>query len=180
MENVTGLKCNTEDMDYVLEIKFIIIYTVFNMEINGKEAYFIAIKALIRKGDEILITHDIWNQWDLPGGRIKKDEFRKEFQDVLRRKISEELGDKVKYEISKYPKAFFRVQRTEFLEQGGTMNVRIFGIGYEVEYLGGDIILGPHHDKIEWVNINKFDPYLYFKGGWEEGLFEYIKACKEL
>lgn len=42
------------------------------MEINGKDVYFVAVKALLRDGNKILLTHDIWDQWDLPGGRIKK------------------------------------------------------------------------------------------------------------
>ena len=47
------------------------------MEINGKDVYFVAVKALFRDGNKILLTHDIWDQWDLPGGRIKKGEFKK-------------------------------------------------------------------------------------------------------
>lgn len=145
------------------------------MEINGKDVYFVAVKALLRDGDKILLTHDIFNQWDLPGGRIKKDEFNKPLEKVLERKISEELGNNIKYKIGE-PKVFFRVERTEHLETGGEMIVRIFAIGYEVEYLGGEIDLGKHHDKMEWLDVKTLSPADYLAQGWEIGLQEYIRG----
>ncbi len=148
------------------------------MEINGKDVYFVAVKALLRNGNKILLTHDIWNQWDLPGGRIKKDEFKKPLESVLERKIREELGDSVKYKIGE-PKTFFRVERIEHLETGGEMIVRIFGIGYEVEYLGGEIKLGDHHDNMEWFNVSDLKSENYLKGGWENGLNEYLKTVRK-
>lgn len=148
------------------------------MEINGKDVYFVAVKALLRDGNKILLTHDIWNQWDLPGGRIKKDEFQKPLESVLERKIKEELGDLIKYRIGE-PKTFFRVERIEHLESGGEMTVRIFGIGYEVEYLGGEIKLGNHHDRMEWFDIDDLKPEDLLKGGWEEGLNQYLEAARK-
>lgn len=148
------------------------------MEINGKDVYFVAVKALLRDGNKILLTHDIWDQWDLPGGRIKKGEFKKPLESILERKIREELGDSVKYKIGE-PKTFFRVERIEYLETGGEMIVRIFGIGYEVEYLGGEIKLGDHHDSMEWFDVGDFKPENYLKGGWENGLNEYLKTVRK-
>lgn len=148
------------------------------MEINGKDVYFVAVKALLRDGNKILLTHDIWDQWDLPGGRIKKGEFKKPLESILERKIREELGDSVKYKIGE-PKTFFRVERIEYLKTGGEMIVRIFGIGYEVEYLGGEIKLGDHHDSMEWLDVGDFKPENYLKGGWENGLNEYLKTVRK-
>lgn len=148
------------------------------MEINGKDVYFVAVKALLRDGNKILLIHDIWDQWDLPGGRIKKGEFKKPLESILERKIREELGDSVKYKIGE-PKTFFRVERIEYLETGGEMIVRIFGIGYEVEYLGGEIKLGDHHDSMEWLDVGDFKPENYLKGGLENGLNEYLKTVRK-
>jgi len=144
------------------------------MEINGKDVYFVAAKALMRDGDKLLLTHDIFDQWDLPGGRIKKDEFQKPLEEVLARKISEELGDKIRYEIGRAV-TFFQVERIEHLETGGEMPVRIFGIGYEVSYLGGEIDLGKHHDKLEWFDTSTLNPSDYLTGGWEKGVEKYLK-----
>lgn len=82
------------------------------MEINGKDVYFVAAKALIRDGEKLLVTHDVFGDWDIPGGRIKKDEFEKPFEAVLERKIREELGSDIRYEVGA-PKVFFKVERVD-------------------------------------------------------------------
>lgn len=140
------------------------------MEINGKDAYFVAAKALVRDGGKLLITHDVFGDWDIPGGRIKKDEFEKPFEAVLERKIREELGDNIQYEVRE-PKVFFKVER---VEAGIDTKVRIFAVGYEVKYLGGTITLGDHHDEYRWVDVNNFKPDELFVGGWANGLKEYL------
>lgn len=60
----------------------------------------------------------------------------------------------------------------------GTMaygkEVRIFAVGYEAEYMGGDLTKGAHHDKMEWVDVNSFKPENYFVGGWLKGVQEYL------
>lgn len=140
------------------------------MEINGKDVYFVAAKALVRDGGKLLITHDVFGDWDIPGGRIKKDEFEKPFEAVLERKIREELGDDIQYEMGG-PRVFFKVER---VEAGIDTKVRIFAVGYEVKYLGGAIILGNHHDEYRWVDVNDFKPDELFVGGWANGLKEYL------
>jgi 8-oxo-dGTP pyrophosphatase MutT (NUDIX family) len=135
-----------------------------------KDLYFVAVKLFLRDGDKLLITHDIFGAWDLPGGRIRKDEFEKPLDAVIARKIYEELGPEAKYEVGE-PKVFFRVQRKE--ESTGEQ-VRIFAVGYDAKYLSGEIKLGNHHDKMEWVNINNFKPEEYFTGGWLSGVQEYL------
>lgn len=142
------------------------------MEKNGKDVYFIAVKALMRDGNKLLITHDIFKSWDIPGGRIKKDEFKKPLEDVLRRKLTEELGDDIQYEIGQIVTSF-RVERNEI---GIEDNARIFAVGYEVKYLGGRIALGEHHDEYQWVDVNTFQPNSIFQNGWEVGLESYLQA----
>jgi len=51
--------------------------------------------------------------------------------------------------------------------------VRIFAVGYEAQYLGGEIKLGEHHDKYEWVDLRTFSPDDYFEGGWLTGIKDY-------
>lgn len=137
-----------------------------------KDLYFVAVKLLIRDGNKLLITHDIYGDWDLPGGRIKKDEFNSSLESVIKRKMQEELGKGFKYNIGK-PNVFFRVERKE--NKLNNEKVRIFAIGYDAEYLGGAISLGDHHDKYEWVDINTFQASEYFVGGWLKGVNEYLK-----
>ncbi len=33
---------------------------------HDKDLYFVAVKLLLRDGDKLLITHDIFGVWDLP------------------------------------------------------------------------------------------------------------------
>ena len=138
---------------------------------NDKDLYFVAVKLLLRDDDKLLITHDIFGSWDIPGGRIKPDEFEKPLELIIERKIKEELGPEVKYQLGQ-AKVFFRHEREEHGMSG--KKVRIFAVGFEAKYLGGEIKLGDHHDKMEWVNLNEFKPENYFTGGWLKGIREYL------
>lgn len=142
---------------------------------KSKDLYFVAVKLLLREGNKLLITHDVFGDWDLPGGRIKKDEFETPLEAIIARKMSEELGDEVKYKLGKV-KVFFRVERAERGLDGQT--VRIFAVGYEATYQGGDLRLGKYHDQMEWVNIKTFKPENYFTGGWLKGVQEYLEQTR--
>lgn len=141
---------------------------------QAKDTYFVAVKLLLRKEDKLLVTHDIFGSWDLPGGRIKKDEFNTPLEDVIARKVREELGSNVIYELGQ-PQVFFRVER---LEHNTQEIVRIFGIGYAATYVSGEIALGDHHDQMEWVNVNTFIPEDYFTGGWLAGVQDYLAKVR--
>lgn len=140
------------------------------MSTADKDQYFVAVKLFLRDQDRLLITHDIFGAWDLPGGRIKKDEFNAPLESVIERKIREELGGEVKYDLHE-PQVFFRVER---LENSTQEMVRIFGIGYAATYVSGEVMLGDHHDKLEWVDVGTFKPEDYFVGGWLTGVQEYM------
>ncbi|HEU5005044.1 MAG TPA: NUDIX domain-containing protein [Candidatus Saccharimonadales bacterium] len=135
-----------------------------------RDLYFVAVKLLLRDGGKLLITHDVFGDWDIPGGRIRENEFDASLESVIERKIKEELGPEVKYKLGE-PKVFFRHERKEM--KLGEM-VRIFAIGYEGKYISGDIKLGDHHDKYEWVDVKTFQPEDYFTGGWLKGIKEYL------
>ncbi len=141
------------------------------MEEYDKDLYFVAIKVFLRDGNKLLIIHDIFGDWDLPGGRIKKDEFNTSLELVLNRKMKEEIGEEVEYGEPKQNGIFFRVER---LEYGINQNVRIFAVGYDAEYKGGEVTLGKHISDFKWVDINNFNPKEYFRGGWLRGVEDYL------
>ncbi len=147
------------------------------MSSSEKELYFVAVKVFLRDGQKLLITHDIFGAWDLPGGRIRKDEFEKPLEQVLERKIREELGPEVKYKLGEPNDIFFRVERQEAGLNNKT--VRIFAIGFDAEYLGGKVGLGDHHDQKEWVDVKTFEPEKYFTGGWLTGVQEYLATVRK-
>lgn len=136
-----------------------------------KDKYFVAVKVFLEKDGKLLITKDKWDAWDLPGGRIKKDEFETPLDKVIERKMREELGEEIKYEIGK-PIVFMRHERQEAGLGGET--VRIFAVGYEGTWLSGEPELGDHHTEMKWVDITIFKPEEYFTGGWLKGVQEYL------
>lgn len=135
-----------------------------------KDLYHVAVKLLIRNGDELLITHDVFGSWDIPGGRIKPDEFETSLEDIINRKVKEELGTEFKFELGKSV-VFFRHKR---IENTTGNEFRIFAVGYEAKYQGGEISLGTNHDQLKWVNLESFRPEEYFEGGWLKGIQEYL------
>ena len=138
-----------------------------------KDSYFVAVKVLLIRQDRLLIMHDVFGDWDIPGGRIKPNEFETPMQDIVDRKIREELGNSIEYELRE-PKVFFRHER---IERSSNRKSRIFAIGYEAKYKSGEIVLGGNHDEYRWVDLNGFEPDKFFKGGWLKGLNEYLEIA---
>lgn len=131
---------------------------------------FFAYKVFLRDKDRLLITHDIFGDWDLPGGRVQIGEFGGSHREAIGRKLSEELGDNIRYDVGEF-KTIFQVTRHEHsLDQ----EVQILALGYAATYLGGEIKLGDHHDKMEWVDMRTFKPEDYFTGGWLTGVQNYL------
>lgn len=140
-----------------------------------KDTYFVAAKVLLRKGDSLLLTHDIFGDWDIPGGRIKPDEFDTPLEYIIARKMHEELGEDVRYTLGE-PRVTFRHKR---IEHSTGEEARIFALGYEAEYESGEITLGANYDRYEWVDLRSFEPSNYLKDGWLKGVLEYMNKEAE-
>lgn len=138
---------------------------------NEKDTYYVAVKMFLEDGNKLLILQDGFKEWDLPGGRLKKGEFGVPLEQVLARKMSEELGNDVKYELGS-PVVHMRHERTEAIE--GNPTVRIFAVGYRAKYVGGEIQLPSHHTQYVWVDKSTFEPEKFFSGGWLKGVQEYL------
>jgi len=145
------------------------------MRIERKDTYFVAVKVFLEKDGKLLILKDNFGDWDLPGGRIKTDEFDVPLEKIIQRKMSEELGDKIRYSIGK-PVVFMRHERVEQTE--GNPIVRIFAVGYEGILENGEIELSARHSEMLWVEPENFKPEEYFKGGWLKGMQEYLQIRK--
>lgn len=143
---------------------------------NQKDLYYVALKLFLRDDDRLLILKDKYEaNWDLPGGRIKPHEFDRPLEEIIARKMREELGSDVRYELGK-PVVFMRHQREEASIPGQSV-VRIFAIGFDAKFLSGDIKLGYSHVDSLWVNIRDFKPEEYFTGGWLNGVKEYLEKA---
>ncbi|MFA7286579.1 MAG: NUDIX domain-containing protein [Patescibacteria group bacterium] len=141
------------------------------MPLDDKEQYYVAVKVFLKKDGRLLIMKDKFGDWDLPGGRIRKDEFSVPLQDVVERKMLEELGGDIRYTIGK-PVVFMRHERVE--QVPGNPTVRIFAIGYEGTLESGEIVPSELHPEVLWVDPKSFRPEDYFTGGWLTGVKEYL------
>ena len=138
-----------------------------------KDKYFVAVKVFLKKDGKLLILRDNFGDWDLPGGRIKTDEFETSLPEVIKRKMSEELGDSIEYRIGE-PVVFMRHERVE--QSIGNPTVKIFAVGYEGTLENGEIKLSERHPEMLWVDPADFKPEDYFKGGWLKGVKEYLET----
>jgi len=142
---------------------------------NEKDTYFVAVKVFLERDGKLLILKDNFGDWDLPGGRIKKDEFEVPLEQIIERKMREELGGDIKYTIGK-PVVFMRHERQEATP--GNPTVRIFAVGYEGTLTSGEIKTSERHPELLWVDPKDFRPEQYFKGGWLKGVEEYLALQK--
>lgn len=141
------------------------------MRVFDKDLYFVAVKLFLLQDSKLLILKDNFGDWDLPGGRMKKDEFETPLEEILERKVREELGSKVQYTLSK-PVLYMRHERVEQVQ--GSPVVRIFAVGFEGTLNGGEVVLSPRHTEMQWVDMATFQPEQYFTGGWLRGVQEFL------
>jgi ADP-ribose pyrophosphatase YjhB (NUDIX family) len=148
---------------------------------GNKDLYFVAVKIfLVDSEGNLLITKDCFGDWDIPGGRLREEDFTVSLEAVAERKIKEELGGNVIYKLGK-PALFMRHQRDEILSSGEREKRRIFAVGYSARYQEGEITIGKNHEKYEWVSLKTFVPEDYFTGGWLQGVKEFqLKFGKEI
>ncbi len=118
--------------------------------------YHVALKVLMRKGDEMLFLLASSDRLDLPGGRIDNVEHETPLPEILDREIREELGMDVKYKLGK-PVVQFR----RHVPHKGW---HVFLTAYEAEFLSGSIQISPEHSGFKWINIKSFptDPNIFF------------------
>jgi len=57
------------------------------------EVYHVALKILLRKGNKFLFLREsLRKRWDLPGGRIDRNEGKTPFEKIIEREVQEELS----------------------------------------------------------------------------------------
>lgn len=140
---------------------------------SQKDFYFVAVKIFLEdsKGN-LFIFKDRFGDWDLPGGRLRQEDFQTPLEKVVARKVKEELGSKVRYSLGE-PVVFMRHERMERLPNGKKEKRRIFAVGYQAKYLGGVIKSSSQHTENTWVPMKTLKPEKYFVGGWLKGVKEY-------
>ena len=129
-------------------------------------------KVFIRKENLFLVLRDNKSKvGDLPGGRINEDEFFSDWLVSIRRELFEELGKN--FVASIYPEPFL-VQKHR-VEEGQHPCVII---GYNANYISGEIETSEEHDYFEWVDISTYQPEVLFKGYMLQAVKKYLNICR--
>lgn len=119
---------------------------------------YVAQKAFIAKGDEVLILIDELGL-DFPGGKLQVGET--DFQAALRREVTEETT--LEIEIGE-PFAIWSRKLPPLHKYAGKT---VFLVGYKCKYKSGEVTLSDEHSEYHWVNKENFrkfdDGSDYFK-----------------
>lgn len=145
------------------------------MTTSERDLYYVAVKVFLERKGKFFIFKDRYGDWDIPGGRIQKREFNVPLEEIVKRKMREELGPSVKYRLGK-PLVFMRHER---IEDSTKQRVKIFSVGYTAALLSGEIKLSGQHRESKWASIQSFNPAGYFTGGWLNGVREYLKLRRK-
>jgi hypothetical protein len=137
-----------------------------------KELFFVAVKVFFTFNGKLLVLKDKFGQWDLPGGRIKINEFNKPLSAIVKRKIREELGQQINYQVNNQPNIFIRHKRKE--KVGSLKEAKIFALGFKAKFLKGTINLSPAHTTYLWVSKSQILSGKLLKGGWLKGAKDYF------
>lgn len=115
---------------------------------NSDEMFYVAQKAIINKGGEILVLNDPIEGLDFPGGKMQEGETSPE--ESLAREVYEEVGLKITV-----GKPFLNT--IEPFQLGHRFyGKRAFISWYLCEYVSGEIKLSEEHASFTWVNKDNY------------------------
>jgi 8-oxo-dGTP pyrophosphatase MutT (NUDIX family) len=140
--------------------------------IQNPQFFKVSLKAIIKnKMDEYLILKASSNRWfkgfwDLPGGRINKDEININFHKLIDREIKEEAGTSVKYKLRLDP-----VSLSKYKFPNGACTLYIL---FEAKYISGKIEISEEHSEYQWQKLNKQNVKKLFHGSLKELMFNYF------
>ncbi len=129
-------------------------------------------KAFIRKGNLLLVMRDKKSgEGDLPGGRMNQNEFFEDWIESLKRELEEELGSSMKLNISNDVVLVHK-------HRVNLGNYPCIILGYDCEYLSGEIKISDEHDFFEWVDIKTFKPETFYSEYMLEAVCKYLSRFK--
>ncbi len=140
-----------------------------------QDFYHVSLKLLLKNSEGHILILKVPEEfsmsgfYDVPGGRIDRDEFATKLESILRREVKEEIGD-VDVHINLNPIAVSRGVIPASKRREGKEDLHIFYVFFEANFKGGDVRISDEHVGHEWINLSEIDPKKYFTGGILEGI----------
>lgn len=131
------------------------------------QKFHVGLKAFIESDGKLLILKDTDGLWELPGGRVDKNDREKSLRETLLREVKEELGEEVSIEVNN---CFHTWSRRPHPDR----DYYILLVGFKCSYIDGKIRLSDEHTDMKWVNkeeIAKLD----FENTYKEAVTEFFK-----
>lgn len=146
-----------------------------------KDFYQVSLKLILKNDkNEMLILKARDNGafagfYDLPGGRIDDNEFDVDLLKIMKREVTEEIGN-VEVSIIPKPVATGRARLIKLDYKGDPL--RVLYIFYEAHYQGGEIVISEEHTGYKWIKLTEVKLENYFNLGILEGLKMYLQYEK--
>jgi 8-oxo-dGTP pyrophosphatase MutT (NUDIX family) len=140
--------------------------------------YQVSLKAILKneKG-EVLVLGGLAGGsyegfYDLPGGRIDKNEFTVPLPVIMAREIKEEIGD-IEFSLSEIPVAVGRHLLKPHISYESE-DTHVLYLFYEARYISGEIKVSEEHNGFKWLSLEDVELEKYFKSGILEGMKMYL------
>jgi len=115
------------------------------------QLFYVGQKAFIWKEDKILVLGNPHGNLDFPGGKIQESE--NDLIESLKREVKEETGLEIR--VGKPFFTWVLVLPSHHKNAG----MKVFLIGYQCEYISGEVKLSDEHDKFNWVSKENYLDY---------------------
>jgi len=142
------------------------------------QTFYVGLKAFISNGDKLLILQDDEGFWELPGGRIEKNEIFDGLEKPLRREVAEELGDAFQYEVGRVFHVWIRkpefAASSPYAAEYLGKDLCIFLVGITCEYKSGEPKLSREHQKFRWITKEEVDT-LEFENTYKDAINKYFQ-----
>ena len=144
------------------------------------QTFHVGLKAFIADGEKLLILQDDEGLWELPGGRTEKSEIHEDLRNILKREVTEEVGEAIQYDIGPISHAWIRKpdpilgKKTQYSDN----DFCIFLVGFQCTYKKGGIQLSPEHQTFKW--ITKEEVYgIDFENTYKDAIKQYFQMFEK-
>lgn len=132
----------------------------------------VAVKAFIVKNGKLLMLEEAeGGKWEIPGGRMQKNELQLPLVEIMKREVAEELGTSF---IIKPTNII-----TQWIRPNNPPRFNIFLNGFYCEWISGKPQLSDEHSNFTWVD-EAASWKLTLANGYESALCAFWKYVKNL